>query len=52
MVSAPPAAHSQFDFDAYSRCVTDDVERVGIDDELANAIITYKVGVWRFTQTF
>jgi hypothetical protein len=32
MVSALPAAHSQFDFDAYSRFVTDDVEHADIDD--------------------
>jgi hypothetical protein len=52
MVRVLPAGHSQFDFDGYSRFVTDDVGRFDIIDELANTIITCKLGASYFKQTF
>jgi len=53
MVRVLPAGHSQCDFDGYSRFVTDDVERLDIDDELANSITAYKLGgACCFGQTF
>jgi hypothetical protein len=52
MVRVLPAGHSQFDFDGYSRFVTDDIGRFDIIDELANTIITCKLGVSYFKQTF
>jgi hypothetical protein len=45
MVRVPPAGHSQFDFDGYSRFVTDDVERFDTINEVANTIIACKLGV-------
>jgi hypothetical protein len=45
MVRVLPAGHSQFDFDGYSRFVTDDVEHFDAIDEPANTIITCKLGI-------
>jgi hypothetical protein len=52
MVRVQPAGHSQFDFDGYSRFVTDDVERFDTIDEPANTIIICELGVSYFKQTF
>jgi hypothetical protein len=51
MVRVLPAGHSQFDFDGYSRFVTDAVERFDVGYGLANAEIAYMLVIYECRKT-